>query len=111
MAEKVFSCTGCGAPIKVYPPDDIHPDAARNKKDLMQEDIIEIPYKCTKCKIVNVILGVFIKFLRGLLSKLFSQSYSPSGIEPRCTYEHTQILSIKIRQKLHLLPTLKDDNF
>ena len=48
--KKVFSCTGCGEPITMYQPDDMHPDAARNKKDLMQEDIIEIPYKCKNAK-------------------------------------------------------------
>ena len=54
MIKKIFNYTGCGAPVTVYPLDDIHPDAARNKKDLIQEDIIEIPYKCKKCKIIIV---------------------------------------------------------
>jgi len=67
LTEKVFSCTGCGEPIKVYPPDDRHPDAARNKNDLMQEDIIEIPYKCKKCKIINIIYWGFNKIPSGII--------------------------------------------
>jgi len=67
MTEKIFSCTSCGAPITVYPPDDMHPDAARNKNDLMQEDIIEIAYKCKKCKIVNIIYWGFKKIPSGVI--------------------------------------------
>ena len=67
MNEKIFSCTGCGAPFKVYPPDDMHPDAARNKNDLMQEDIIEILYECKKCKIINTIYWGFHKIPGGII--------------------------------------------
>jgi len=59
--EKIFSCTGCGSPFKTDPPDDMHPDAARNKKDLMPDDIIEIPYKSKKCKIIDIIYWGFNK--------------------------------------------------
>jgi len=67
MNEKIFSCTGCGAPLKVHPPDDMHPDAARNKKNLMQEDIIEIHYECKKCKIINIIYWGFHKIPGGII--------------------------------------------
>ena len=67
MAEKIFSCTSCGEPMTCYPPDDMHPDATRHKKELMQEDIIEIPYTCKKCKAVNVIYWGFHKIPGGLL--------------------------------------------
>ena len=67
MTEKIFSCTGCGEPITVYPPDDMHPDAARNKKDLMQENIIEIPYTCKKCKVINIIYWGFHKIPSGVI--------------------------------------------
>ena len=65
--KKVFSCIGCGEPITVYPPDDMHPDVVRNKKDLMQKNIIEIPYKCKKCKIINIIYWGFNKIPSGII--------------------------------------------
>ncbi|MFC1486633.1 hypothetical protein ACFLRN_02945 [Thermoproteota archaeon] len=67
MTEKIFSCTGCGDPMKVYSPDDMHPDAARNKNALMQENIIEISYKCKKCKIINIIYWGFKKIPSGVI--------------------------------------------
>jgi len=45
MTEKMFSCTKCGKPFRVYPPDDMHPDAARNPDDL-NEGSIKIDYTC-----------------------------------------------------------------
>ena len=67
MTEKIFSCIGCGEPITVYSPDDMHLSAARDKKDLMQEDIIKIPYKCKKCKVMNIIYWGFHKLPSGVI--------------------------------------------
>ena len=61
LSKKIFSCIGCGEPMTVNPPDDIHLDASRNKNDLTQENIIEIHYKCKKCKVINIIYWGFHK--------------------------------------------------
>jgi hypothetical protein len=45
----------------------MHPDATRNKEDLMPENIIEIHYHCKKCKLVNVIYWGVNKIPEGLL--------------------------------------------
>jgi Zn ribbon nucleic-acid-binding protein len=55
MAKKLIGCINCGHPIEIYPPDDFHQTAARNKKELIQEDIIQINYKCPNCNTVNTI--------------------------------------------------------
>jgi len=45
----------------------MHLSAARDKKDLMQEDIIKIPYKCKKCKVMNIIYWGFHKLPSGVI--------------------------------------------
>ena len=67
MTEKIFSCAGCGAPSKASSSDDMHPDAARNKKDLIPDDIIEIDYNCKKCKLINIIYWGFNKIPAGII--------------------------------------------
>ena len=67
MSEKNFTCIGCGADFSACSPDNMHPDGSLNKNDLKQKDIIEIKYKCKKCKIVNIIYWGFYKIPTGLI--------------------------------------------
>lgn len=43
---KKFSCTKCGTPFEVYPPDDRHPTASLEKPKEAAGSIIEMTYVC-----------------------------------------------------------------
>jgi len=66
LTEKIC-CIECDEPITCCQPDEIHPDAARNKEDLIPDNIIEIHYHCKKCKVVNAIYWGVTKIPEGLI--------------------------------------------
>ncbi|MEJ2241803.1 MAG: hypothetical protein P8Y18_06650 [Candidatus Bathyarchaeota archaeon] len=64
---KKFCCIDCNEHLTYCPSDEMHPNATRNKEDLMPENIIEIHYHCKKCKLVNIIYWGVNKIPKGLL--------------------------------------------
>jgi len=48
---RIYGCAKCGSPISMYPPDDVHRLASREKSTFLES--VEAAYTCTKCNEVT----------------------------------------------------------
>jgi DNA-directed RNA polymerase subunit RPC12/RpoP len=52
---KRYSCTKCGAPFEIDPPDDLHTTASRNVKECEARGDVKMEYTCRNCGTVNIV--------------------------------------------------------